>query len=201
MVVEEMTVVDAKARRDAAQAEVNRLFNRQSDLTAQIQECADQARLGKAVGDLNVLASEKAATDRELDDAELNLELAQGRLTTVTASEHRQRFDAIAAESKQRREEFTQTLRTACLQLGAIMRLRGEGGEVAKSLRVSVAGTIQTPITYEDPFLRDALAELNAPLPQASDFTVGWDGLSPDYHLGWKTEIKICPLNPKGESR
>jgi hypothetical protein len=201
-VAEQPTVADARNARDQAKAELDRLFTLQSELTAQIQECADQARLGKAVGDLNVLATEKAETDRALTDAEAALARAQQRFAEATAEADRQRFDAIVAEHRKCRKEFSATLRTACLQLGTLFRLRAEAGELSRS-QTRTAGPSSSPIYYRDPFVDSALAEMDADLPKASDFITGHgpDVLIPDAHLGWRAEVKICPLNPKGEMK
>lgn len=193
----------ARDARDQARQRVDQLRARQTECLANIESLADEMRAGKPsrITEMSAIAGEKGNVDKALAEAEDDFELAEQRLASATAEADRKRFNLVVAELKMRRAEFSELLRAGCLLLGKIILLKGEAGQLAQS-QITTVGPITSPIVYKDPFIQSALEEVNRPLPAASDFTagVGPDSLVPDMHLGWRTEVKICPLNSKGDN-
>ncbi len=196
-----LLVEQAQLRATEAREHADILRVRQTTLTAQIEESADQARRGKVSGDLRELANSKAEVDRDLIDAEAELDRAVRELAEVSAQSDRENFFTAVKELRTCREEFRGVLRQACLLLGRLCALKASANEFASN-QVRRAGPATSPIHYRDPDIDFELkAVVNQPLPAAREFCAGRDGLQPDMGLGWQTEVKVCPLNPITEGK
>lgn len=188
----------ATAARDQAQAEVDRLNSRRSELAGMLEEIGDQVRAGshERIDEVAGIAREKTQTEAALAKAEGAFAEAQRQFEKAAAAERRKRFDEVIRECRQKRTRFALLFREECLLLGDIVNLRGEALQLFNGLTVC-SGPAESPIYYQDPNAKNALAEIDEGLVSIPDLTAGLDGLDADTHHGWKTSVSIVPLHFK----
>jgi hypothetical protein len=158
------TSTDADAKLAAAQTAVTRLRGAKAEADAELKQALD-ARDGR---DLNAPARTVRQLEREVANAELELEEAEAIVTAWEREGKRQRFAAITEDLRATREKFAAHYREAALALGRWYMLGTEVSELAASL----ADRIGNGAVYHPPELKDVMAAANTdpnPLPALRD--------------------------------
>jgi hypothetical protein len=185
------TLAEARAARDTAQKDVDRLFRQSSDLAAKIRQLADEAAKGRTVsGDLNNLAKQKSEIDLALLGAEEQLEACEQKFQQLQFNRIGNELGKALADARQARAEVAAAVKTACVQLGVYVRAMDRARQGHNQIS-SFTG-------YPSGSLRE-LQELDS-----ANFCAGIveritieGNLRHDLDGGWRSVIEIRPLHQK----